>query len=1047
MKPINNVSVLAVLSLSLSLSVSLGAQTMPLASTAGVETGGSWRATERGPHHRTVWRTTWKTNSLGVVTASTNCVVELATGMHFHSGNEWVESMEQIDILPDGRAAATNGQHKVWFPPDIFDGVIDLVTPDGKHLKSRPLCIAYFDGSNNVLIAELKSSVGQVRSNQVVYPDAFTELRADLALTYRKSGLESDLVLREPPPGPAAYGLDPARSRLELLTEFFDTPDPQVKALGTNRLSALRDHSLRFGAMKMIRGNAFSTAEGHSERQGAGRAELGNEPRPFETPVYKSWERLPDDQNPHLLRTFLIEEVPFQRIEAHLQRLNAGTNAVRRTASIGSELRKPSRTRLLPPMRLTQMSAKKIQLAQADFNQPGFVLDYVIVTSELGDRLTAGEYSVEDNVYFDTLYFDANVTVSYTHSRLVVGRALPGQDYGAAPTVFDGGGYEGVALEITDSTYHEGILDTGAFSYGGTKTRFINFDSGTAVMISCFSPSSPQEIFGCHFENCLTAIYQTAPEFAAEVSVSCSEFVNCDYVFWGNSQSCDSYHPPSTFTIESSPFTIGSGDTLYADIALCQEPDGRTYADYPSALELFWVNDNNWSAGGGAYWGSGGCYPSYFPLPTPVPGDSPPYFTGCDYQPHVSASALGLGGKTVNRFIMRYSAGGVGWRGPLPVNSSPTAICKEVMVPKGMPNPVTFYLSGYGDCDCGELLTFALVPGSGPDHAQSFSLAANGTVTYRPQDDYEGTDGFDFTVSHCGVSSSPAHVTIYFVERPNLRAICLSGAVALEWDIPPGNVIPASRISRFILMRSINGGPNGIIASLNADPSASVHWYIDEDTYGSSYCYKVLYEIVDACNGTSLQSPLSSEACAGQCGPPPLEGCGSGISSWHFTDEGFIAGGQNGAFREYDDPSSVPASPWSIQSANNLSLRLSFEDDKNCRDYNPNTQKGSADAVVWVITCNQPMTITWSGLGEREDSDFEKMELYVDGNLVSQAHAPGGKLGCDGGMGPVVSDPPPPQSVNLPIGRHTLHIQSTTQDWNYHFGAYYQFGLSFPPPY
>jgi hypothetical protein len=58
--------------------------------------------------------------------------------------------------------------------------------------------------------------------------------------------------------------------------------------------------------------------------------------------------------------------------------------------------------------------------------------------------------------------------------------------------------------------------------------------------------------------------------------------------------------------------------------------------------------------------------------------------------------------------------------------------------------------------------------------------------------------------------------------------------------------------------------------------------------------------------------------------------------TWSFTDVGFIDGGQNGAYRAYDDPNDVPASPWTILNGG-LGLRLDWEDDKNCRNHNYNT--------------------------------------------------------------------------------------------------------------
>ena len=169
--------------------------------------------------------------------------------------------------------------------------------------------------------------------------------------------------------------------------------------------------------------------------------------------------------------------------------------------------------------------------------------------------------------------------------------------------------------------------------------------------------------------------------------------------------------------------------------------------------------------------------------------------------------------------------------------------------------------------------------------------------------------------------------------------------------------------------------------------------------------------------------------------------CVSFSQAWTFTDVGFIDGGQDGAFRAYADPGDVPASPWTILS-DGLGLRLDWEDDRNCRDHNPNTQSATATCEI-VVPRPLVMTVTWSGVGETEASNFELMSLHVNGDLVGSAHAPGGNLSCGGGMGPVVSDPAPPQQVTLEPGTHTLFIDATTNDPLYHFGAWYRFDLTF----
>ena len=90
------------------------------------------------------------------------------------------------------------------------------------------------------------------------------------------------------------------------------------------------------------------------------------------------------------------------------------------------------------------------------------------------------------------------------------------------------------------------------------------------------------------------------------------------------------------------------------------------------------------------------------------------------------------------------------------------------------------------------------------------------------------------------------------------------------------------------------------------------------------------------------------------------------------------------------------------------------------------------------------MTVTWSGMGERHEAGYDKMTLKVDGVEVASAAAPGGGLLCPGGVGPVISTPEPPYVAVLEGGlQHTIRIETTTGDENYHIGAYYQFEISF----
>ena len=193
---------------------------------------GGYSVSERGPHHRVWQRVITVTNRLGETLRTTNrAYIELATGLNYQdSQGRWVESREEIEISPSGGAVARQGQHKAKFAGNLNSaGAIELQTPDGKVLRSHVLGLSYFDSATgkSVLIAEVKDSTGVLYPpNVIVYPDAFTDFKADVRYTYTKGGFEQDIILREKPPGPEEYGLDPATTRLQVLTEFLNPPQP-----------------------------------------------------------------------------------------------------------------------------------------------------------------------------------------------------------------------------------------------------------------------------------------------------------------------------------------------------------------------------------------------------------------------------------------------------------------------------------------------------------------------------------------------------------------------------------------------------------------------------------------------------------------------------------------------------------------------------------------------------------------------------------------------------------------------------------------------------
>jgi hypothetical protein len=358
-----------------------------------------------------VWvRTNIETTSSGQVVTNVQKYTELATGMHYtNSTGEWIESKEQIDILPQGGAAATQGRHQVYFPSDIYDGVLEVVTADGRHLRSRPLGVSYDDGSNTVWIGTLKHSTGLlVGSNEVVYPDAFEGLNADLVCKYRRSGFESDLVLRSRLASPDSYGLNSDSATIQLFTEFFNTQDPQQIPSVEDQWFGLQDTTLKFGSLVMTRGKAFVAHQTNSNTNAtSGQAGI------LSTPVFKAWRHLQG-------RTFLIEEVPLDYVAAGLNTLPPDTNS---TASASLQISTPYLVKKFASAKRPLPDAPKLAdgtnrtpvierlFASANFDKkPGLVLDYNTIDSDPGDftfeadttYFVDGGFTINGNVTFQS---------------------------------------------------------------------------------------------------------------------------------------------------------------------------------------------------------------------------------------------------------------------------------------------------------------------------------------------------------------------------------------------------------------------------------------------------------------------------------------------------------------------------------------------------------------------------------------------------------------------------------------------------------------------
>jgi len=206
---------------------------------------------------------------------------------------------------------ALEGGHRAIFSSNANDpdGALDLEIQNGARLRSSILALRYFDAmtGKTATLGTVQDARGELLPpNQVIYRNVFDSVPADLVYTYRKNGVEADVVLREIPPNPEEFGLVPATTRLEVVTEFFDPPKPAKRE---EIVSSLDDPSLRnavaeadwideeldFGAGRFGPGRAFAW----SAREAAQR-----HPQAFSR-VGKRWIQAQDG------RTLLIESVDY----------------------------------------------------------------------------------------------------------------------------------------------------------------------------------------------------------------------------------------------------------------------------------------------------------------------------------------------------------------------------------------------------------------------------------------------------------------------------------------------------------------------------------------------------------------------------------------------------------------------------------------------------------------------------------------------------------------------------------------------------------------
>jgi hypothetical protein len=234
-----------------------------------------------------------------------------------------------------------------------------------------------------------------VADNIVLYEDCFDDLAASLRYTYTRAGFEQFVILHEHPGFPEDHGMDPATTTLEMFTEFFDPPQPEVR--GAFERDGLVDSEVDFGSMRMGPGLAYT-----------------EESEPLEgARIIKSWESIES-------RQFLIEAVPYLEAEPFLETLDLA-RSIRPL-----ERRVPNRSALagLLVRRSLHPQPEGWLIARADEPRAmaGFTLDYTMVLGDESqtDYRFRGDctYHVVGQTYlYGATTFEAGATIKFANTN------------------------------------------------------------------------------------------------------------------------------------------------------------------------------------------------------------------------------------------------------------------------------------------------------------------------------------------------------------------------------------------------------------------------------------------------------------------------------------------------------------------------------------------------------------------------------------------------------------------------------------------------------
>ncbi|MBI3418206.1 MAG: hypothetical protein HY043_23190, partial [Verrucomicrobia bacterium] len=333
---------------------------------------------ERGPHHAVTEVTKQIQWTDGRVEWVTNRFTEIANGMSvLDAKGQYQPAQAVFEMFNNGVIARQTAHQVIIAPSPVADVPVDVLMPDGQRLTSRVIGINLYDSASgqSTLIGETRDCAGVlVAPDTVVFAGAFDGVDADLVYHLTRGGISQEIILREnlSEHAPILYKFDPASTRVEVVTEFFNPPQPGVTEMvlvaetdpqkrATEHEPDFSDQMLTWPTMLIGPGQAF--------------AEDASTDAAFPSRQIIVGKRLDTIGG----RTLLFEAVTVDDLQPLLDKLPDGKQA---NANPPKDVKIcATRQEILSRLHAAKPVARKIQVAQAAPRSKGLVLDYNLVTT------------------------------------------------------------------------------------------------------------------------------------------------------------------------------------------------------------------------------------------------------------------------------------------------------------------------------------------------------------------------------------------------------------------------------------------------------------------------------------------------------------------------------------------------------------------------------------------------------------------------------------------------------------------------------------------